>query len=190
MSGSFENLDVPPTLVSFAVTTDKTENIVSNEFKKAGNKVILIKPEYDKTGLPNTASLLNAFKRVTSILRSGKASACYTPTLGGIAEAVMKMCFGNSLGFKFADNLTVGEIFGYCYGGFLLEVTENIADATEIGEITADGKISYNSEEIKLDKLLGIYENKLESVYRVIRKTRRPKCKPFLIKPKTVFLPQ
>lgn len=166
MSGSFENLDVPPTLVSFAVTTDKTENIVSNEFKKAGNKVVLIKPDYDKNGLPNTVSLLNVYERVTALLRSGKAVACYTPTLGGIAEAVMKMCFGNSLGFKFADNLTVKEIFGYCYGGFLLEVAEDIADTAEIGEITADGKISYNGEEIKLDKLLGIYENKLESVYR------------------------
>ena len=182
MSGSFENLDVPPTLVSFAVTTDKTENIVSNEFKKAGNKVILIKPEYDKNGLPNTASLLNVFKRVTSLLRSGKASACYTPTLGGTAEAVMKMCFGNSLGFKFADNLTVGEIFGYCYGGFLLEVTENIADATEIGEITAAGKISYNSEEIKLDKLLGIYENKLESVYRCNKENPKTKMQTFSYK--------
>lgn len=166
MSGSFESLDVPPTLVSFAVTTDKTENIVSNEFKKAGNKVVLIKPDYDKNGLPDTASLLNVYERVTALLRSGKAVACYTPTLGGIAEAVMKMCFGNSLGFKFADNLTANEIFGYCYGGFLLEVTENIADAAEIGEITADGKISYNGEEIGLERLLEIYENKLESVYR------------------------
>ncbi len=182
MSGSFENLDVPPTLVSFAVTTDKTENIVSNEFKKAGNKVVLIKPDYDKNGLPNTASLLNVYERVTALLRSGKAVACYTPTLGGIAEAVMKMCFGNSLGFKFADNLTVKEIFGYCYGGFLLEVAEDIADAAEIGEITADGKISYNGEEIKLDKLLGIYENKLESVYRCNKENLKTEMQTFSYK--------
>ena len=166
MSGSFENLDVPPTLVSFAVTTDKTENIVSNEFKKHGNKVVLIKPDYTENGLPDTDSLLNAFKRVTSLLRSGKAVTCYTPSIGGIAEAVMKMCFGNLLGFKYNDNLSISEIFGYCYGGFLLEVNEDIEDAVQIGEITADGKISYNGEEIKLDRLLGIYENKLESVFR------------------------
>ena len=182
MSGSFENLDVPPTLVSFAVTTDKTESIVSNEFKKAGNKVVLIKPDYDKNGLPNTASLLNVFKRVTALLRSGKAVACYTPTLGGIAEAVMKMCFGNSLGFKFADNLTVKEIFGYCYGGFLLEVAEDIADTAEIGEITADGKISYSGEEIRLDKLLGIYENKLESVYRCNKENPKTEMQTFSYK--------
>ena len=166
MSGSFENLDVPPTLVSFAVTTDKTENIVSNEFKKAGNRVILIKPDYNKNGLPDAASLLNVYGRVTALLRSGKAVSCYTPTFGGIAEAVMKMSFGNLLGFKFNNELSKEEIFGYCYGGFLLEVTENIENAEEIGTITADGKISYNGEEITLAKLLGIYENKLGSVYR------------------------
>lgn len=179
MSGSFENLDVPPTLVSFAVTTDKTENIVSNEFKKAGDKVVLIKPDYDKNGLPDTASLLNVYERVTALLRSGKVVSCYTPTIGGIAEAVMKMCFGNSLGFKFADNLNVEKIFGYCYGGFLLEVTENIADAAEIGEITADGKISYNGEEIGLERLLEIYENKLESVYRCNKENPKTEMQTF-----------
>ena len=179
MSGSFENLDVPPTLVSFAVTTDKTENIVSNEFKKAGDKVVLIKPDYDKNGLPNTTSLLNVYERVTALLRSGKAVACYTPTIGGIAEAVMKMCFGNALGFKFADNLNVEKIFGYCYGGFLLEVAEDIADAAEIGEITADGKISYNDEEIRLERLLGIYENKLESVYRCNKENPKTEMQTF-----------
>ena len=189
MSGSFENLDVPPTLVSFAVTTEKTESIVSNEFKKAGNKVVLIKPDYDKNGLPNTASLLNVFKRVTALLRSGKVGACYTPTLGGIAEAVMKMCFGNSLGFKFADNLTVKEIFDYCYGGFLLEVAEDIADTAEIGEITADGKISYNGEEIKLEKLLGIYENKLESVYRCNKENPKTEMQTFSYKAETCVAP-
>ena len=189
MSGSFENLDVPPTLVSFAVTTDKTENIVSNEFKKAGNKVVLIKPDYDKNGLPDTASLLNVYERVTALLRSGKAVACYTPTLGGIAEAVMKMCFGNSLGFKFADNLTVGKIFGYCYGGFLLEAAEDIADTEEIGEITADGKISYNGEEIKLERLLGIYENKLESVYRCNKENPKTEMQTFSYKTENCVSP-
>ena len=189
MSGSFENLDVPPTLVSFAVTTDKTENIVSNEFKKAGDKVVLIRPDYDKNGLPDTASLLNVYERVTALLRSGKAVACYTPTLGGIAEAVMKMCFGNSLGFKFADNLTVGEIFGYCYGGFLLEVAEDIADTAEIGQITADGKISYNGEEIKLERLLGIYENKLESVYRCNKENPKTEMQTFSYKAETCVAP-
>ena len=166
MSGTFEKLDVPPTLVSFAVTTDKVKNVTANEFKKAGDKVVLIAPEYNKNDLPDTASLLAVYGKVTSLLRSGKALACYTPTCGGIAEAVMKMCFGNSLGFKFSDGISLDTIFGYRYGGFLLEVTEGIEGAVEIGKITNDGKISYRGEEISLSRLLGAYEDKLESVFR------------------------
>ena len=179
MSGSFENIDVPPTLVSFAVTTEKTKNIVSNEFKKAGNKLVLIAPNYGKDNLPEAESLLNVFKRVTSLLRSGRAISCYTPTFGGIAEAVMKMSFGNSFGFKFNENLSKQLIFGYCYGGFLLEVNENIENATEIGEITQDKKITLKNEEISLSQLLGVYENKLESVYRCNRENPQINVKTF-----------
>ncbi len=166
MSGSFENLDVPPTLVSFAVTTDKTKNIVSNEFKKAGNKVFLIAPTYGDDKLPDKDSLSEVFRRVTSLLRSGKAVSCYTPTLGGIAEAVMKMSFGNSLGFKFSEGLSKELIFGYCYGGFLLESEGEIENAVKIGEITDEPCISFGGEQIALDDLLKTYESKLESVYK------------------------
>ena len=174
MSGTFEKLDVPPTLVSFAVTTDKVKNVTANEFKKAGDKVVLIAPEYNKNDLPDTASLLAVYGKVTSLLRSGKALACYTPTYGGIAEAVMKMCFGNSLGFKFSDGISLDTIFGYRYGGFLLEVTEGIEGAVEIGKITNDGKISYRGEEISLGRLLGAYEDKLESVFRCNIRSTQP----------------
>ncbi len=165
MSGSFEDLDVPPTLVSFAVTTSKTGNIVSPEFKKAGNKVVLLCPVYDENNLPKTDSLLKVFARVTELLRSGKAVSCYTPTLGGIAEAVMKMCFGNGLGFTYDDNMCTSAIFGYNYASFLLEVTEDVDDGILIGTVTDNGKITLNDEEIELENLLSTYENKLESVY-------------------------
>lgn len=166
MSGSFEDLDVPPTLVSFAVTTSKTQNIVSPEFKKAGNKAVMFCPVYDENGLPKTDSLLKVFAKVTELMRSGKAVSCYTPGPGGIAEAIMKMCFGNSLGFKYDNNLCCQGIFDYCYGGFILEVTEDIPDALPIGTVTDDGVISLGEESVKLSELLHIYESKLESVYR------------------------
>ncbi|MBR7132899.1 MAG: phosphoribosylformylglycinamidine synthase [Clostridia bacterium] len=167
MSGTFENLDVPPTLVSFAVTTNKTKNIISPEFKKSGNKVVLITPVYDeKAKLPVTASLLSVYNTVTKLMREGKVVACYTPGLGGIAEAVMKMCFGNGLGFDFNSDISTSAIFGYCYGGFLLEVTEDIDDGILVGTVTDSNSITYNSEKVDLEKLLGIYENKLESVYK------------------------
>ncbi|MBQ5799031.1 MAG: phosphoribosylformylglycinamidine synthase subunit PurQ, partial [Clostridia bacterium] len=164
MSGTFEDLDVPPTLVSFAVTTGKVSEVVSPEFKNAGNKVVILKPEYDKNGLPVTASLIDTFNTVTKLMREGKAVSAYTLGLGGMAEAVMKMSFGNALGFKFSDNLSLNDIFGYNYGAFILEVTGDV-DATVIGEVTADGKFTYKNETLAVDDILKVYEDKLESVY-------------------------
>ena len=164
MSGTFEDIHVPPTLVSFAVTTGKANEVVSPEFKEAGHKVIVLKPEYDENGLPETESLLAIFAKVTELFRSGKAVAGYTPTIGGIAEAVMKMCFGNSLGFKFADDVTVEELFGYSYGSFVLEVTEDVGERV-LGETTEEQFLVLGEEKLCLCEMLNIYEGKLESVF-------------------------
>ena len=166
MSGTFEDLDVPPTLVSFAVTTSTTDRIVSNDFKGAGHKVVILRPEFDKDGLPATSSLVELMNRVSGLLREKKAVSCYTPGMGGIAEAVMKACLGNGLGFKYDDKMTVEKIFGYSYGCFLLEMAdgENI-DAELVGTTTDDGQISYKDETLAIGKLLSLYEDKLESVY-------------------------
>ncbi len=165
MSGTFEDLDVPPTLVSFAVTTEKVKDIVSPEFKKAGNKVYLITPEFDENGLPATESLLKVFDKVCALLREGKAVSCYTPGMGGIAEAIMKMAFGNGLGFEFDSALTVADIFKYNYATFLVEATEDVEGAQFIGTITDKKAIALGDESICLNEILGIYEDKLESVY-------------------------
>ena len=164
MSGTFEDLDVPPTLVSFAVTTSTTDRIVSNDFKGAGHKVVILRPEFDKNGLPVTSSLVELMNRVSGLLKEKKAVSCYTPGMGGIAEAVMKACLGNGIGFKYDDGMSVEKIFGYSYGCFLLEMTCDI-DAEVVGVTTDDGQISFMDESIKLDELLKIYEDKLESVY-------------------------
>lgn len=164
MSGSFEDLDVPPTLVSFAITTEKVQSIVSPEFKKAGNKVVLIKPEYDENGLPVTSSLLNVFEKVNLLLKSGKAVSCYTLGLGGMAEAVIKMCLGNGFGFKFNENLSLNDIFSYNYASFLLEVTD-CEGLDVIGEITEKETIVFADEEVQMSEISDLYENKLEKVY-------------------------
>ncbi len=165
MSGSFEDLDVPPTLVSFAVTMAKTKDIVSPEFKKASNRVIWLKPELDENGLPKTASLLDLFEKVTNLMRSGKAVSCYTPGIGGAAEAVMKMCLGNGLGFKYADSVSNEEIFGYEYASFILEVKGDDYEEHTLGYVTNDGKISHEGASLALCDLQKVYEDKLESVY-------------------------
>ena len=165
MSGSFENLDVPPTLVSFAVTTGKTDDVVSPEFKKAGSKVCIIMPEYDSNNLPVAASLLEVFKTVTRLQREGKAIACYTPGIGGVAEAIMKMGFGNGLGFAFDDALSIDDIFSYRYGSFIVELEEG-ETGTLLGETTADGAFSYKGVSLSHDSVLKPYEDKLESVFQ------------------------
>ena len=165
MSGSFEDLDVPPTLVSFAVTTGKVQEVVSPEFKAAGHKVVCLCPVYDENGLPETGSLLRVFDQVTELMRSGKAVAAYTPGMGGIAEAVMKMAFGNSIGFKYDENMSVSALFNYCYGAFVVELTEDIDVGIPLGVTTDDGSLSLGGDSVKLDALLKTYEDKLESVY-------------------------
>ena len=165
MSGSFENIDVPPTLVSFAVTTEKTSTITSGEFKGAGHKVVILKPEYDQDGLPVPASLMANFDTVTDLMRSGKAVAVYTPTFGGVAEAVMKMAFGNGIGFAYDSAVSMKDIFGYAYGSFVIELVSDENIGTVLGMTTAAAEISYNGVSVSLDKLLGVYEDKLESVY-------------------------
>ncbi len=165
MSGSFEKLDVPPTLVSFAVTTDKVQNVISPEFKAAGHKVVLIAPEFDGDKLPDTDSLLNIYNKVTRLMRAGKVYAAYTPTIGGIAEAIIKMAFGNGFGFCFGNDIDLDTIFGYCYGGFLLEVDGDIDGAVTVGTVTDDGAFTCGAESVSVAEILGDYEDKLESVY-------------------------
>ena len=165
MSGSFEDMDVPPTLVSFAVTTEKTGSIVPNHFKAAGHNLVLLAPKRDAEGLPVTASLLEVFDTVHELLSSGRAVTAYTPGYGGIAAAVMKMAFGNGLGFEYDGSLNLDDIFGYQYGSFLLEVTEDVGCGRVIGRITEEQTITYQGERLALDALQVIYEGKLESVY-------------------------
>ena len=167
MSGSFEHLNVPPTLVSFAVTTAKASELVTGEFKAAGHSVYLLAPEYGVDGLPKADSLLANFDKVTKLCRAGKVAAIYTPTYGGIAEAVMKMSFGNDIGFTYAPTFPVSNLFGYNYGAFVMEMTDDTApeDALLLG-FTGGDELRYGAEAVGLSEALAIYEGKLEPIFR------------------------
>ena len=165
MSGSFEQMDVPPTLVSFAVTTEKTGAIVSNECKRAGNKLVLLAPAYGADGLPETASLLAVYETVHALLSSGKAVAAYTPGFGGAAEAALKMCIGNGFGCRFEESLPLETLFGYRYGAFVLEVLPEVEEGTLLGYVTQDGTFSRGAESVACGELFALYEKKLENVY-------------------------
>ncbi len=162
MSGTFEHIDVPPTLVSFAVTTGK---VVSSEFKAAGHEVVLLAPEYDETGLPVPSSLLETFATVTRLMREGKVCSAFTPVYGGVAEGVLKACLGNGIGFRYRETVGMGRIFGYSYGAFVLELSAPCKAGTPLGETTQEACISRGGERVSLAELQTVYENKLEAVY-------------------------
>ena len=165
MSGSFEKIDVPPTLVSFAVTTGKVQNVVSPEFKKAGSKVVLIAPEYNKYGLPDKDSQKAVFAQVEGLIKEGKVLSAYTLGFGGVAEAVYKMAIGNGIGFEFAQGTDAKAVFECNYGAFILELANDANVGTLLGTTTEKTEIILGGEAVAIDGLSELYENKLEDVF-------------------------
>ena len=165
MSGSFENLCVPPTLVSFAVTMQKAQHIISPEFKKAGNRVVLISPLYDENNLADAQSFLKISETVARLVKQKKIISCYTPGMGGIGAGIMKMCMGNMLGFEYSASFDKNRIFKEHYASFIAEVTEDIGIGEIIGNVKAEPVICCGKEAVSVTEILPIYENKLESVY-------------------------
>jgi len=174
MSGTFDKLDVPPTLVSFAITTDKISRIISNDFKAEGHRVAFIRPNYDEFGVPEIESLKAVYAKVSELIGSGKCVAAYTPTYGGAAEAIYKMSIGNEIGVKFNENANLKDLFSYNYGSFILEINpeggcpfngETNYKVNAIGETTADKEFVFGSEVITLSELSDLYESRLEDVF-------------------------
>ena len=166
MSGSFEDLDVPPTLVSFAVTTGKASEVISNDFKKAGSKVYLLKPEYDQNGLPVPSSVIANYDALTKLMRGGRVLSCWTPTYGGVAEGVLKMCMGNGLGFEFDGSVSDETVFDYLYGSFIIESDKDL-DLDVLGRVVEKPYITKGNHSLALADLCKDYEGKLESVFPV-----------------------
>ena len=165
MSGSFEDLDVPPTLVSFAVTTGKTGEIISPELKEAGHSVRWLRPAYLQNGLPDPESLKTLFHTVKALMESGKVAAAYTPTAGGVAEAVFKMAMGNGLGFAYEAGLTLSDLFTPHFGSFILEVTDDVQAGVLLGKVTEEPVLTFGGETVSMEALLSKYLGKLEPVY-------------------------
>ncbi len=165
MSGTFEQIDVPPTLVSFAVTTGNVSETISPEFKGAGHKVVLLEPAYDENGLPVPQSLIANMRTVTALARANKVLACFTPGYGGIAEGIMKSCFGNRIGIRIADMVPLKTIFEYKYGAFVLELSDESEVGSELGRTTGAELIGHGLDIVSLAELQAVYEKKLEPVY-------------------------
>ncbi len=181
MSGSFEKIDVPPTLVSFAINTCDAKCIISPEFKKANSNVYIITPDYDN-GLPTIDSLKATYSKVEGLISQGKVVSAYTPTFGGIAEGIIKMSLGNKVGFEFDSAITHEMIFNNCYGAFIIEALETL-DETLLGKTSNVFAISGFGKSVDGEKTLDIFENKLESVYH-LQKTHTGGVKNFEFKAK------
>ncbi|MCI6889372.1 MAG: phosphoribosylformylglycinamidine synthase [Ruminococcus sp.] len=166
MSGTFEQIDVPPTLVSFAVSTAKADKVISTEFKSADSQVIMITPKYDANGLPDFNSIKTVFDEVEEIIADGRAKAVWTIGYGGVAEGIAKMCFGNKLGFEFTSKLSAQQLFKPCYGAFIIELADAAKQSENvIGVTKSEYKIMNFDYSINLDALQRTWEGKLESVF-------------------------
>ena len=170
MSGSFEDLDVPPTLVSFAVAMTKASKTISAEFKKSGSKVVYIPlPEDKATGLPAWEELKKVYKAIYALANDGKILAASVVREGGAAATVARMSFGNKIGFEFKNELTAKELFAPLSGSFVVE----LADDAEISDIlyydlgtTVDAEtITVNGETLTINELIEEWSFKLEGVF-------------------------
>ena len=169
MSGTFEHIDVPPTLVSFAVSTAKAPDVISAEFKAAGHKIGYIAPKYDENGLPVFDSVKEVFRTVEKLIKDKKAVSVWSIAHGGVAEGIFKMSLGNQIGAKL-DKLTDEELFTPVYGAFIMELTEEADGVKTIGETVADYTIT--SGDVKLD--VAYLEKKWDGVLEPIFKAQLP----------------
>ena len=162
MSGTFEHIHVPPTLVAFGITTVDAREVISPEFKKAGNKLYLLKhnplPDY----MPDTDQLKANWSRLRSLAVAGKVVSAWSLSYGGVAEGLVKMALGNGLGVKV--ELPESELFSLGYGSLLLEAPCELEGAQLLGEVTASG-ICINGTVLSLEALEKAYEGRYFKLY-------------------------
>ena len=171
MSGTFNDIDVPPTLVSFAVDVAKLQDVITPELKKAGNKLVWLRAPKDQYDLPDYAAIMDQYEKLHNDMQAGKVVSAYALDRHGIAAAVSKMAFGNAMGVKIEHSLDPRDFFAPGFGDLVLEVpAEKVGQLsityTVIGEVTADGKFSYGNAEITLDEAYKAWTGTLEKVFK------------------------
>lgn len=205
MSGTFNDIDVPPTLVSFAVDVAKEKDIISPELKKAGDKLVFFPIDRDEFELPNYAHTLSMFDYVKKLNDEGKIEAAYVTDSNGIAVSVSKMTFGNGLGIRFSDKLTTKELFENAMGGIVIETSCDVTDAPVecivIGTVTDKASIEHKGQTISISEAIDTWRKPLEKIFPTIAVAGEEKledkiysekkiyvCKNKVAKP-TVFIP-
>jgi len=191
MSGSFMDLSVPPTLVAFAVNVANACQVVSQEFKMPGSKVVLVPLRRDEHELPDFASLQRNFSKINELIRGGKVLASCTVRMGGVAAAVTKMAFGNRIGIVFSGALTPRQLFAPEYGSIVLEIKPEVELPEAFGEVEYEllgytqekAAICLNGLEIPLEEAYRAWEEPLEKIFP----TRPPKKPPSVKADRSLF---
>ena len=165
MSGSFDDMDVPPTLVSFAIAPEEATNLISPEFKAAGHPVYLFDAPYTPDGAPDYQAIKPMWEEITDLIHSGKIVSAWALSVGGVSEAVCKMTIGNDIGFAFDDMFPSEALFLKNFGGLVIEATEELPAYWKIGTTIAQPEIVLGTETITLDELKNTLEGTLESVF-------------------------
>ncbi|MTI46726.1 MAG: phosphoribosylformylglycinamidine synthase [Firmicutes bacterium] len=175
MSGTFNDLDVPPTLVSFAVDAADAKEIISPEFKKANSKIILIKGKRDKNELPDFQIMNNNFTRIHQLILQDKILAAHTVGIGGVAAATSKMAFGNKIGITFKDDIDSRELFIADYGSIIVEIDSNEdidnllngINYVVLGTTKDEETIEILGSKISLDTLIEAWQEPLKDVFPI-----------------------
>ena len=171
MSGTFNEIDVPPTLVSFAVDVAKIQDVITPELKKAGNKLVWLRAPRDQYDLPDYAGIMDQYEKLHNDIQAGKVVSAYALDRHGIASAVSKMAFGNALGVKIEHNLDPRDFFAPGFGDIIMEVPADKVGQlsityTLIGEVTDDGKFSYGNTVITEKEAEEAWKGTLERVFK------------------------
>ena len=207
MSGTFNDIDVPPTLVSFAVDVAKVKDVITPELKKAGSKLVWLRAPKDAYDLPDYPVLMEQYDKLHQDIQAGRVISAYALDRHGIAAAVSKMAFGNGMGVKIEHSLDPRDFFAPAFGDIICEVPDGKVGElaityTVIGEATDDAKFSYGDTEITLKEALSTWEGTLENVFKTAAGTEDVKaddgslykadsiyvCKHKVAKPR-VFIP-
>ena len=173
MSGTFNDIDVPPTLVSFAVDINKEQYIVTPELKEAGDKLVLFRIEKDEYDIPVYESVLELYHQIMNLVDQGLVKAAYALDAKGIVAAVSKMAFGNKLGVKLEDDWTAEELFLGGIGDILVEMAaDDLAELEEkeldfetVGEVTEEPVFAYQDVVVTMDEALKAWTSKLDKVF-------------------------
>ena len=170
MSGTFQDIDVPPTLVSFAVDMAHDNEIITPELKKAGNKLVWLRIERDEYDLPKYDKVMEQYTKFTEDIRAGRIVSAYVPDRHGVIAAVSRMAFGNKMGVKLEHNMDPRDLFAPAFGDIIAEVADGQVGSlqityTVIGEVTDRDGFEYADTQISMDEALQAWTGTLEKVF-------------------------